>query len=219
MDAESLRHLLDDVREGRVEVSDAVDVLRDLPFQDIGDAKIDHHRTLRTGMPEAILAQGKTPRQVADSFSSLAARSPLAMATRADRLAYEAVREVRPDAVFFERARIIALGEMPAAGDGYVVVATGGTADLPVAEEAAVTLELLGHRVERLFDVGVAGIHRGDSRRRHGGGARQRGQRIGLLSPGGGADQRGLRRRLQRSGPAACHAQQLRARRGRREHR
>ncbi|MEO8286179.1 MAG: nickel pincer cofactor biosynthesis protein LarB [Chloroflexota bacterium] len=160
MDAESLRTLLTDVREGRLDVGTALDRLRDLPFEDIGDAKIDHHRTLRTGMPEVIFAQGKTAQQVVDAFSALAARGPVVMATRADRQAYEAVRAVQPEAIYYERARIIALGSMAASGDGYVAVATGGTADLPVAEEACVTLELLGHRVERLFDVGVAGIHR-----------------------------------------------------------
>lgn len=160
MDAESLRILLARVRDGRVGVDEALEQLRDLPFEDIGDAKLDHHRTLRTGLPEAVFAQGKTPRQVAETFSTLASRSPMAMATRADRAAYDAVLELQPDAIYHERARIIARGSMPPTGNGYVAVATGGTADLPVAEEAAVTLELLGHRVERLFDVGVAGIHR-----------------------------------------------------------
>jgi pyridinium-3,5-biscarboxylic acid mononucleotide synthase len=160
MDAESLRRLLADVKDGSIGVDDAVDRLRDLPFEDIGEAKIDHHRMLRTSMPEAIFAQGKTPQQVTGAFCALAGRSPLVIATRADRATYEAVRAVQPGAVFFERARIIALGSMPASEHGYVAIATGGTADLPVAEEAAVTLELLGHRVERLVDVGVAGIHR-----------------------------------------------------------
>src|SRR5919198_5651786 len=160
MDAESLRRLLAGVRDGRTSVADAVDRLRDLPFEDIGEAKIDHHRMLRTSMPEAIFAQGKTPQQVADAFCALAGRSSPVIATRADRTTYEAVRAVQPDAVFFERARIIALGSMPASENGYVAIATGGTADLPVAEEAAVTLELLGHRVERLVGGGVAGIHR-----------------------------------------------------------
>jgi NCAIR mutase (PurE)-related protein len=166
MDAESLRHLLSEVREGRLEVNEAVERLRDLPFEDIGDAKVDHHRLLRTGMPEAVFAQGKTPQQVADAFTALSAKGSVTMATRADQAAFEAVRAAHPDAIYYERARIIAL-RVPRQEEGaqtstpgYVAIATGGTADLPVAEEAAVTLELLGHRVERLFDVGVAGIHR-----------------------------------------------------------
>src|SRR4051794_15871196 len=133
-----------------------------MPFEEIGDARIDHHRALRTAMPEVIFAQGKTPTQVADAFTALAAHSPLVMATRADRAAYEAVRAAQPEATYHERARIIAMGGLqPSPGArGYIAVATGGTSDLPVAEEAAITLELLGHRVERLVDVGVAGIHR-----------------------------------------------------------
>jgi len=163
MDAESLRRLLSEVREGRLEVSDAVERLRDLPFEDLGDTKIDHHRALRTGMPEAIFSQGKTPQQVVEAFTALASRGSLTMATRADMTTFEAVRAIHPDAVYHERARIIALGGTKGEESrraGYVAIATGGTADLPVAEEAAVTLELLGHNVERLFDVGVAGIHR-----------------------------------------------------------
>jgi NCAIR mutase (PurE)-related protein len=169
MNAESLRRLLSEVREGRLEVSDAVERLRDLPFEDLGDTKIDHHRALRTGMPEAIFSQGKTPQQVAEAFAALAGKGSLTIATRAGREVFEAVRAAHPEAVYHERARIISLGsawseESPAHGQDapcpYVAIATGGTADLPVAEEAAVTLELLGHRVERLFDVGVAGIHR-----------------------------------------------------------
>ncbi|MDQ6694154.1 MAG: nickel pincer cofactor biosynthesis protein LarB [Chloroflexota bacterium] len=164
MDAESLSRLLTAVKDGRLEVKDAVERLRDLPFEDIGDAKIDHHRALRTGLPEVVFAQSKTPRQVADAFSALVGKSPLVMATRADSTAFEAVAALQPDAIYFERARIIAMGRLTAldafAGNEYVVVATGGTADLPVAEEAAITLELLGHSVKRLYDVGVAGIHR-----------------------------------------------------------
>jgi NCAIR mutase (PurE)-related protein len=163
MDAESLRRLLSEVREGRLEVSEAMERLRDLPFEDLGDTKIDHHRALRTGLPEAVFSQGKTPLQVAEAFTALAGKGSLTIATRADLAAFEAVRAARPDAIYHERARIISLGGAPDEQDpqaGYVAIATGGTADLPVAEEAAVTLELLGHRVERLFDVGVAGIHR-----------------------------------------------------------
>ncbi len=160
MDADTIRRLLAEVRDGSVEVDDALARLRDLPFEDIGDAKIDHHRALRTGLPEAIFSQGKTPRQVADAFSALAAKGRLVLATRAGEAHYMAVREVQPDAIYYEQARIIALGGLPQRDSGYVALASGGTADMPVAEEAAITLELLGHRVERLYDVGVAGIHR-----------------------------------------------------------
>jgi len=187
MDAESLSRLLNEVREGKLEVNEAVKRLRDLPFEDIGDAKVDHHRVLRTGMPEAVFAQGKTPQQVVDAFTALSGKGSVAMATRADQAAFEAVKAVHPDAIYYERARIIALRDHSQASrpgltatarqksgndaaentrdvettpSGYVAIATGGTADLPVAEEAAVTIELLGHRVERVFDVGVAGIHR-----------------------------------------------------------
>ncbi len=161
MDIERLRHLLQEVRQGTVKIDEALTVLRDLPYEDLGYARLDHHRPLRQGYPEVVFAQGKTAEQVAEIMVRLAERNPLAMATRADEEAYRAVVEVLPAARYYPQARIIAVGERrPVADDRYILVTSAGTADLSVAEEAAVTAELLGSRVERLYDVGVAGVHR-----------------------------------------------------------
>lgn len=162
MQPSRLRDLLRAVRDGDLDVDVALDRLRDLPFEDTGDARLDHHRTLRTGLPEVVFGQGKTPEQIADIMERLAAHSPVALTTRATADAYAVVRERLPAAVYDPRARIIALGTppIPAPDAPYLVVATGGTSDIPVAEEAAITAEWLGHRVERLYDVGVAGVHR-----------------------------------------------------------
>ncbi len=162
MQPHRLRDLLSAVRDGDVDVDAALARLRDLPFENMGDARLDHHRALRTGLPEVVFGQGKTPEQIADIMGRLATHSPIVLTTRATPDAYAAVRERLPAAHYDPRARIIALGAppLPAPDAPYMVVATGGTSDIPVAEEAAVTAEWLGHRVERLYDVGVAGVHR-----------------------------------------------------------
>jgi pyridinium-3,5-biscarboxylic acid mononucleotide synthase len=166
MDRARIETLLNDVREGRTAVPDALDRLRDLPFEDLGFAKLDHHRALRTGMPEVIFAAGKTPAQVAQIFARMAAAGGNVLATRASRDMYEAVRAVEsPDktlrAEYHETARAITLSQSPAPhGKGTICVVCAGTSDLPVAEEAAVTARLMGNTVELIADVGVAGIHR-----------------------------------------------------------
>ncbi|MGQ9628354.1 MAG: nickel pincer cofactor biosynthesis protein LarB [Anaerolineae bacterium] len=161
MDVERLRSLLEEVRAGKVEIDEALDALRGLPYEDIGYARLDHHRPLRQGWPEVVFAQGKTPEQIAEIMARLARHNPLVMATRTDEETYRAVAGALPDARYYPQARIIALGEpRPAPADRYILVVSAGTADLPVAEEAAVTAELIGNRVERLYDVGVAGVHR-----------------------------------------------------------
>jgi NCAIR mutase (PurE)-related protein len=137
-----------------------VEELRLLPYEDIGFAKIDHHRALRDCLPEAILAQGKTPEQTAEIARRLAERSDRVLVTRAGRDHFEAVRSVLPDAAYQEIARTITLDRRPEAKQPGVSVLCAGTADLPVAEEAAVTAELMGSEVTRLYDVGVAGLHR-----------------------------------------------------------
>ena len=140
---------------------DAVDRLRDLPYEDLGFAKVDHHRTLRTGFPEVVLGLGKSTEQVADIAERLAARSDCVLVTRVGEEALARVRERLPDAVYNREARCIVVDRRavwdPVPG---VVVATAGTADVPVAEEAALTAGLLGSGVERVYDVGVAGLHR-----------------------------------------------------------
>ncbi len=153
--------LLNEVRSGSASVADALERLRHLPFEDLGFAKLDHHRALRTGMPEVILAESKTPAQVAAIFTRMAKAGGNVLATRASREVYEAVQSAEPRAEFHEMARAITLRQTePAAGKGVVGVVCAGTSDLPVAEEAAVTARLMGNTVELVADVGVAGIHR-----------------------------------------------------------
>jgi NCAIR mutase (PurE)-related protein len=153
--------LLKEVSEGRTGVNDALDRLRDLPFEDLGFAKVDHHRALRTGMPEVIFAEGKTTAQVAAIFARMAQAGGNVLATRASREAFDAVNVAEPRAEYHETARAITLAQAPAPqGKGTVAVVCAGTSDLPVAEEAAVTARLIGNTVELIADVGVAGIHR-----------------------------------------------------------
>jgi hypothetical protein len=161
MDPLAIEALLNEVRAGRTDVAQALDRLRHLPFEDLGFAKLDHHRALRTGMPEVIFAEGKTTEQVAQIFAHMAKAGGNVLATRASRAAYDAVRAIEPRAEFHETARAITLTQMQTAqGKGMVGVVCAGTSDLPIAEEAAVTARLMGNTVELIADVGVAGIHR-----------------------------------------------------------
>ena len=161
MDRGQIESLLNEVREGRTGVTDALERLKNLPFEDLGFAKVDHHRSLRTGMPEVIFAESKTPAQVAAIFERMAKEGGNVLATRASAEMYAAVQSVEPRAEFNEMARAITLMQTePAAGKGTVGVVCAGTSDLPVAEEAAVTARLMGNTVELVADVGVAGIHR-----------------------------------------------------------
>jgi NCAIR mutase (PurE)-related protein len=161
MDRAQIESLLKDVSEGRTQVVDALEKLRDLPFEDMGFAKLDHHRALRTGMPEVIFAAGKTTDQVAAIFARMAHAGGNVLATRASRENYDAVLAVEPRAEFHEMARCITLTQAATTpGKGTIAVVCAGTSDLPVAEEAAVTARLMGNEVELIADVGVAGIHR-----------------------------------------------------------
>ncbi len=161
MDRAQIEALLNEVREGRTEVPDAMDRLRDLPFEDLGFAKLDHHRALRTGMPEVIFASGKTAAQVASIFARMAQAGGNVLATRASREVYDAVLAAEPRATYHEMARAITLSQAPATpGKGSIAVVCAGTSDLPVAEEAVVTARLMGNTVDLIADVGVAGIHR-----------------------------------------------------------
>jgi pyridinium-3,5-biscarboxylic acid mononucleotide synthase len=164
MNSEALRKLFEQVRKKRLSPDEAVERLRHLPFEDLGFAKVDHHRALRQGMPEVILAQGKTPGQVADIFSRLAAHGGNVLATRATEEQYAAVAAVAAVADMAEYrpiARAIVLKrDRKRHGKGVIVVVSAGTSDIPVAEEAVVTAELMGNNVQHIYDVGVAGIHR-----------------------------------------------------------
>jgi len=161
MNAEALKKLFDQVSKGKLTPDEAVERLRHLPFEDLGFAKLDHHRALRQGMPEVIFAQGKTPSQVAEIFQRLAAHAGNVLATRATEEQYAAVAAAMPQAEFRPLARAIVLNrDRKKRGKGVIVVVSAGTSDIPVAEEAVVTAELMGNNVQHIYDVGVAGIHR-----------------------------------------------------------
>lgn len=162
MDPTSLKALLEGVRDGNVPVEEAASALRDLPYQDLGYARLDHHRPLRTGWPEVVLGEGKTPEQIAGIVPAMTGRGHPVLVTRASMDAFQAVSAVAPTAEYRELARCIIVRDTPPPGphhDGLLIV-TAGTADLPVAEEATVIAELMGCCVDRLNDVGVAGLHR-----------------------------------------------------------
>lgn len=161
MDKEHLAGLLEKVRAGTLSVDEALESLRSLPFEDIGFAKVDHHRAIRTGFPEVVFCQGKTVEQIRSIIERLTARHVSIMATRAGEEVYRALAGLREDITYSSSARMILCGNpAPVRGTGAILVVTAGTSDIPVAEEAALTAEFMGNRVNRLFDVGVAGIHR-----------------------------------------------------------
>ena len=160
-----LRDLLHEVHAGSLTPEAAharlLQFLRHGPYEDLGFARVDHHRSIRQGFPEVVFGQGKSPAQIAAIAERIVAAGSNLLVTRTSPDAYAAVRELLPDAVFHEVARAITLQAAPVpAGTGVVAVAAAGTADLPVAEEAVVTLEIMGNAVDRLYDVGVAGLHR-----------------------------------------------------------
>ena len=156
--------LLHDLREGRTTIEAAtagiLAALREQPYEDLGFAKIDHHRSIRQGFPEVILGLGKSPDQVAAIASQIVARGNPLLVTRAEDAAWQAVKSVVPRAEYHALARCITVKGECAPGKGTIVLCSAGTSDQPVAEEAAVTAEILGNAVERIYDVGVAGIHR-----------------------------------------------------------
>jgi pyridinium-3,5-biscarboxylic acid mononucleotide synthase len=161
LNSKALRLLFDQVRKGRLSPDEAAERLRHLPFEDLGFAKVDHHRALRHGMPEVIFSQGKTPGQVADIFTRLAAHGGNVLATRATEEQYAAVAARVDLADYRSLARAIVLQrDRKKYGKGVILVVSAGTSDIPVAEEAVVTAELMGNNVQHIYDVGVAGIHR-----------------------------------------------------------
>jgi NCAIR mutase (PurE)-related protein len=161
MDSQALRKLFAEVRSKRISPDEAVERVRHMPFEDLGFAKIDHHRALRQGMPEVIFSQGKTPDQVAGIFTRLAVHGGNVLATRASEEQYAAVAAALPQAEYRPLARAVVLKrDRKKHGKGVIVVVSAGTSDIPVAEEAVVTAELMGNNVQHIYDVGVAGIHR-----------------------------------------------------------
>src|SRR3989442_3200829 len=160
VDREAVRALLEDVQAGRIDVDAAVRKLRRLPYEDLRFAKVDHHRALRGGAPEAVFCPGKTPAQVVAIVRRLADHHANVLATRADQAVASAVAEAGLPHVYHAEARLLIVRPEPGGGVGLIVVAAAGTADLPVAEEAALVAEALGNRVDRVYDCGVAGLHR-----------------------------------------------------------
>jgi pyridinium-3,5-biscarboxylic acid mononucleotide synthase len=162
MDPQRLRALLEDVQTGRATVEQTMVALRDLPFRVLDFAHVDTHRHLRTGFPEVVLGEGKTPPQIAAILNELASSGATVFATRVSAEAAALVLPSVPGARYLATPRIVAVGPTPAPdrGRGVIAVLSAGTSDVPVAEEAAVTAELSGNRVERIYDVGVAGLHR-----------------------------------------------------------
>jgi len=163
-DLQALRALFDAVRAGTLDPAEAerqaVDGLRLDPLENLGFARVDHHRADRQGFPEVIFGQGKTPSQIAGIARAIVERGHSLLVTRTDTTAYEAVAKVVPDARFHEQARIIERRTHVPRGQGVVLIAAAGTSDIPVAEEAAISAEVMGNDVDRLYDVGVAGLHR-----------------------------------------------------------
>ncbi len=161
MDKKTLKELLHHVREGQTSVDEALNRLSDLPYKDLGFARIDTHRELRTGYPEVIFGQGKTPEQVRDIIEYMLTGDNNILATRVTPEIYHAVTEVTDEAVHHEMARCITIRKKePEYGEHRIAIVTAGTTDIPVAEEAAVTAELFDNKVDRCYDVGIAGIHR-----------------------------------------------------------
>jgi hypothetical protein len=163
MTEKRLRLLLNRLRAGRIDIEQALAALRLLPFEDLEFAKIDHHRALRKGLGEVVYCEGKTPEQTAQIVSRLRAHNPVVLATRATLEHFEAVKRAVRDAAYHEAARMIVAGKPVRSGrrrGKEVVVVSAGTADQPVAEEAALTAEAMGATVDRIYDVGVSGVHR-----------------------------------------------------------
>jgi NCAIR mutase (PurE)-related protein len=165
MNSSQLRALIDQIANGLVAAEDAerqlLGALRARPFEDLGFARVDHHRAIRQGFPEVVLGLGKSPDQIAAIAGEIVRRGSTLLVTRATAQAFDAVRALVPGATFYADAAIIAFrqGDV-ASGKGVILIVAAGTSDLPVAEEAARTAELMGNAVDRLYDVGVAGIHR-----------------------------------------------------------
>jgi len=161
MDQTQLKNLFEQVRAGSVSVDDAIERMRHMPFEDLGFAKVDHHRALRHGMPEVIFGQGKAPEHVVGIAAKLLERSPNLLATRTEPAAAALVQRQFTDAEYFPVSRVLRVWrDRTVHGKGLIAVVCAGTSDIPVAEEARLTAETMGNDVETIQDIGVAGIHR-----------------------------------------------------------
>lgn len=161
MEISILKDILENYKNDKLSIDEAVDKFKMLPFENLGFAKVDHHRKIRNGFPEVVYCEGKTIFQIKEIFKKLVDKNPNVFGTRANEKIYNALKEEIEDCIFYEEARIVAVKRNNIEiNNGYIVVVTAGTSDIPVAEEAAITVEMFGYNVKRLFDVGVAGIHR-----------------------------------------------------------
>lgn len=162
MNVDQLTKLLEEVKNQECEVHTALELLKTLPYEDLSYAKVDHHRELRNGYPEVIYSPGKTLNQIKGIVENMLERSTgNILASRAERDVFDTIKSITPDAVYYEEARsVVVKREEYKTTDDYILVVTAGTSDIPVAEEAAITAMVMGNQVKRLYDVGVAGIHR-----------------------------------------------------------
>ncbi len=161
MNKERIQSILEGVQSGTLAVNEAMERLKSLPYDDLGFAKIDTHRSVRTGFPEVIFCEGKTIEQVREIVRRMVPQTAVILGMRASPAVFEAVRQVTDRVEYRKEARAIVVGEKPEPkSKGTILIVSAGTADLPVVEEAAITAEVMGNRVEKLFDVGVAGVHR-----------------------------------------------------------
>ena len=160
MNQTQLAQLLKDVQGGKISIAKALSQLRTLPFEDLGFASVDHHRSLRQGFPEVILCEGKTSAQIVAIAKKLMKSNGPFLATRAESSVAKQLTRLHRKAVYHKMAKIVAIADSDRKQEGLVVVVTAGTSDVPIAEEARVTAEVMGSHVETLYDVGVAGIHR-----------------------------------------------------------
>lgn len=161
MNVKEVEKLLKNVKNGETSIEEALEVLKNFPYTDLGFARIDHHREMRTGYPEIIYCAGKSVEQVKEIFRVMSERENNVIGTRANQEMFEAVKSVLSDAVYYSVARIISVQKIKQpTPKSLIAIITAGTSDMPVAEEAAITAELLGNNVLRIYDAGVAGIHR-----------------------------------------------------------
>ncbi len=162
MDAREIKRLLQNLKNGDLDIDDVLEHLKHLPFEDIGCASVDHHRSLRQGFPEVILAEGKSVGQIERLITAMLGKGSNILATRLDEAKAARIREAFPSAQYHGDARCLTIEQKPVevTGRGKILVVSAGTSDIPVAAEAVVTARMMGNEVEHLYDVGVAGIHR-----------------------------------------------------------
>ena len=161
MNKDYLIKLLNDVKSGNLEIDNAIEKLKTLPFEDIDFCKVDHHRAIRQGVPEVIFCKGKAPQHTAKIFEKLITVNPIVLGTKADAVTFEEVKKLIPHAVYHSSAQIITVGDIDSIPKkGSIIVVSAGTADISIADEAYIVSLALGNNTERVYDIGVAGIHR-----------------------------------------------------------